>query len=136
MVTRIFGALLMLVGIGLASGPWWSSTLPRSDYPLVVVLGVIFGFGGLFIALPEDRVPRLRTLTFALWIGSFGLCCAALALAPFNLDADGTYTIAGIPNFVVAQPIPWWARIVAGLFAILLLGAAGAALWGLVRPKD
>jgi hypothetical protein len=135
MGVRIFGVFLLLVGASLATAPWWSSTLPRADYPLVVVLGVIFGGGGLFIALPEDRVPRLRTCTFALWIGAFGLCCAALALAPFNLDADGTYTIAGIPNFV-AQPIPWWARIVAGFFALLLLGAAGGALWGLLRGRS
>jgi hypothetical protein len=135
MGVRIFGALLLLVGVSLVTAPWWSPTLPRTDYPLVVVLGVIFGGGGLFIALPEDRVPRLRTFAFALWIGAFGVCCAALALAPFNLDADGAYTIGGIPNFV-AQPIPWWARIVAGFFAVLFLGVSGAGLWGLLKGRS
>jgi hypothetical protein len=132
MAIRVIGALLVLVGISLATGPWWSSTLARSDYALVIALGVVFGGAGLFVALPEDRVPRLRTFAFAMWMGSFGLVCATLALAPFNLDADGSYTIAGIPNFV-AQPIPWWARIVAGAFAVVLLGVAASGLWGLVR---
>ena len=131
---RIVGALLTLVGVSLVSAPWWSPTLPRSDDALTILLGVIFGGGGVFLSIPEDRAPRSRTLAFCLWIGAFGVCCAALALAPFRPGADGTYTIGGVPGFAAA-PIPWWARIVAGFFAMLLLGAAGAGLWGLVRGR-
>lgn len=131
-MARAIGALLLLVGISLGTGPWWSPTLPRSDYALVIVLGVIFAGAGLFAAIPEDRAPRLRTFAFCLWLGAFGLACAALALAPFHPGADGTYAIAGIPGFIAA-PIPWWARLVAGSFALLLLGVSGVGLWGLVR---
>jgi hypothetical protein len=131
-MARVFGALIALVGLSLASSPWWSPTLARTDYALVVVLGVIFGGGGVFLALPEDRAPRLRTLVFCVWMGAFGLACAALALAPLHADPDGTYSIGGVPGFI-ATPIPWWARIVAAFFAVLLLGVAGAGLWGLVR---
>ena len=128
------GALLLLVGASLAASPWWSATLPRTDYPLVIALGVIFGGAGAFMSIPEDRAPRLRTLAFCLWIGAFGLVCASLALMPFHPDPDGTYRVAGIPGFVGA-PIPWWARIVAGGFGTLLLGASGAGLWGLIRGR-
>jgi hypothetical protein len=130
----IIGALLILVGVSLVSAPWWSPTLPRPDYALTILLGVIFGGGGVFLSIPENRAPRLRTLAFCLWIGAIGVCCAALALAPFHPDADGTYTIGSVPGFIGA-PIPWWARIVAGFFALLLLGAAGAGLWGLLRGR-
>ena len=128
----LMAALLLLVGVSLVASPWWSATLPPSDYPLVIVLGVIFGGAGLFLSIPETRAPRLRTLAFCLWIGAFGLVCASIALMPFHPDADGTYRIAGVPAFIAA-PIPWWARIVAGLFGMLLLGASAAGLGGLVR---
>jgi len=128
------GALLVFVGAALASSPWWSATLGRADYSLVIVLGVIFGGAGVFLSIPEDRAPRLRTLAFCLWVGAFGLACASLALMPFHPDADGTYRIAGVPGFIAAA-IPWWARIVAGMFAALLLGVSGVGLWGLVRGK-
>jgi hypothetical protein len=128
------GALFLLVGVSLASAPWWSATLGRTDYPLVIVLGVIFGGAGLFLSIPEQRAPRARTLAFCLWIGAFGLACASLALMPFHPDPDGTYRSAGIPGFVAA-PIPWGARIVAAVFAALLLGASGAGVWGLLRGK-
>ena len=130
----LMGALLLFVGVCLVSSPWWSATLGRADYPLVIVLGVIFGGAGMFLSIPEDRAPRVRTLAFCLWIGAFGLACASLALMPFHPDADGTYRIAGVPGFIAAA-IPWWARIVAGMFAALLLGVSGVGLWGLVRGK-
>lgn len=126
------GALLLLVGASLVASPWWSTTLPRADYPLVFALGVIFGGAGVFMSIPEDRAPRLRTLAFCLWIGAFGLVCASLALMPLHPDPDGTYRVAGVPGFVAA-PIPWWGRIVAGGFGVLLLGASGAGMWGLIR---
>jgi hypothetical protein len=126
------GALLLFVGVALGASLWWSSTLGREDYPLVIVLGVIFGGAGLFLSIPEDRAPRLRTLAFCLWIGAFGLACASIALMPFHPDPDGVYRIAGVPGFIAA-PIPWWARIVAGLFGLMLLGASGAGFWGLLR---
>jgi len=37
----IFGALPVLVGVSLVTAPWWSTTLPRTDYALTIVLGVI-----------------------------------------------------------------------------------------------
>jgi hypothetical protein len=126
------GMLLLLIGVALGASPWWSPTLPHADYPLAIVLGVIFGGAGLFLTIPEHRAPRLRTLAFCLWIGAFGLACASIALMPFHPDPDGTYRIAGVPAFVAAA-IPWWARIVAAIFGVLLGGAAAAGLWGLVR---
>lgn len=32
---RIVGLLVLAVGVGLLTGPWWSSTLPAGDRPLV-----------------------------------------------------------------------------------------------------
>jgi hypothetical protein len=125
------GVLALLVGVGLVTGPWWSSTLPKSDYPLVIVLGIVFGAIGLFAAIP-DAWPRLRTLSFSLFMAAFGVLCAALALTPLHPAADGTMTIGGIPGFV-AGPIPWWARLIAGFFAIVCLGTASMGFWGLVR---
>ena len=126
------GLVAVLVGAGLLAAPWWSSTLPRSDYPLVIVLGSVFAAIGLFAALPETW-PRLRTLSFALFMATFGLICAALALTPLHPAPDGTWTIGGIAGFVTSGPMPWWARIVAGFFAIVCLGTAALGLWGLVR---
>lgn len=123
------GLFVFLVGAGLASGPWWSSTLPASDYPLVIVLGVAFAAIGAFVALPESW-PRLRTAAFAGFMGAFGLICAALALAP--LHPDGKSPIGGIASFA-SGTIPWWARIVAGFFAIVCLGVAALGMWGVLR---
>jgi hypothetical protein len=126
------GLLALLVGAGLIGGPWWSSTLAKSDYPLVIVLGIVFAAIGIFAALP-DSWTRLRTLSFALFMGTFGFVCAALALTPLHPAADGTWAIAGIPGFVSGAPIPWWARLIAGFFAIVCLGTAVLGVWGLVR---
>ncbi|HEY3255776.1 MAG TPA: hypothetical protein VGJ91_17580, partial [Polyangiaceae bacterium] len=112
-------------------GPWWSSTLP-SDYPLVIVLGVVFASIGAFAALPES-LPRLRALAFAAFMAAFGLVCAALAFTPSHPAPDGTWTLGGVPRFITDGPMPWWARVVAGFFAIVCLGAAVLGFWGLVR---
>jgi len=82
---------MISVGAALATGPWWSATLPRSDYPLVWVLGALFGGIGLFVALPGDRLPRLRSFVFCVFLAAFGIVCAALALAPTHLAPDGSY---------------------------------------------
>jgi hypothetical protein len=121
-----------VAGAGLLTAPWWSSTLTTSDYPLVVVLGSVFASIGAFAALP-DRWPRLRQLAFMLFMATFGLVCAALLFTPFHPDSDGTYRIGGIPGFVASEAMPWWARIVAGIFTIVCLGAAALSAWGLVR---
>ena len=126
------GWLAFLVGAGLLAAPWWSATLPASDYPLVIVLGAVFASIGAFAALPE-RWPRLRQLAFMMFMGAFGGVCAALAFTPFHPATDGTYTIGGIPGFAVSAPMPWWARIVAGFFAIVCLGAAVLGAWGLAH---
>jgi len=126
------GLLAFLVGAGLLAAPWWSATLSASDYPLVVVLGTVFASIGAFAALP-DRWPRLRQLAFALFMATFGAVCAALMFTPFHPDSDGTYRIGGIPGFASSEPMPWWARIVAGFFAIVCLGAAVLSARGLVR---
>jgi hypothetical protein len=128
------GLLAFLVGAGLLASPWWSKTLPASDYPLVILLGAVFASIGAFAALP-DRWPRLRTLTFALFMAAFGTVCAALMFTPFHPDADGTYRIGGVAGFATSQPMPWWARIVAAFFAIVCLGTAALGLWGLVRDS-
>ena len=124
--------IAFLVGAALLAAPWWSPTLPRSDYPLVAVLGTVFAAIGVFAALPESW-PRLRALFFALFMATFGLVCAALALTPLHPAPDGTWTIGGVAGFVTSEPMPWWARIVAGFFAIVCLGTAVLGLWGLIR---
>ena len=131
-MSAIPGLLAFFIGAALVCAPWWSSTLPASDYPLVIVLGTVFAAIGLFAALPESW-QRLRALSFALFMGTFGLVCAALALTPLHPAADGTLTIGGIRGFASSTPMPWWARIVAGFFAIVCLGAAALGLWGVVR---
>jgi len=126
------GLLAFLCGVGLLSALWWSTTLPSSDYPLVVVLGAVFASIGAFSAL-SDRWPRLRSLAFMLFMATFGLVCAALVFTPFQPDPDGTYRIAGVAGFAASEPMPWWARIVAGFFAIVCVGAAGLSAWNLMR---
>jgi len=81
-LANVVGLFVMAVGLGLAAAPWWSATLGRDDYPLVWVLGALFGGIGLYAALPGDRLPRLRAFAFVLFLGAFGVVCAALALAP------------------------------------------------------
>ena len=126
------GMLAFVVGAGLLAAPWWSTTLTKSDYPLVVVLGTVFASIGASAALP-DRWPRLRQLAFMLFMATFGLVCTALMFTPFHPDSDGTYRIGGIPGFATSEAMPWWARIVAGFFAIVCIGAAALSAWGLVR---
>ena len=124
--------LAFLVGAGLLAAPWWSARLPASDYPLVIVLGCLFAAFGAYGALP-DRFSRLRTLVFSLAMGAFGTICAALTLTPFKPDASGYYTIGGVAQFSISGPMPWWARIVSGLFALAMLGVAALGMWGLIR---
>jgi hypothetical protein len=121
------GLLAFFIGVALLCAPWRSSTLPSSDYPLVMVLGMVFAPIGVFAALPESW-QRLRALSFSLFMGTFGLVCAALALTPLHPAADGTLTIGGIAGFASSAPMPRWARIVAGFFAIVCLGAAALGL--------
>jgi len=126
------GLVAFLVGTALLAAPWWSSTLPRSDYPLVAVLGTVFAAIGVYAALPESW-PRMRALFFALFMATFGFVCAALALTPLHPAPDGTWMIGGVAGFVTSEPMPWWAHIVAGFFAIVCLGTAVLGLWGLIR---
>ena len=126
------GVLALVVGAGLLASPWWSKTLPASDYPLVIVPGAIFASFGAYAALPESW-PRLRTLAMTLFMAAFGVMCAAMTFTPFHPDPDGTYTIAGIKGLHASGPMPWWARIVAGFFAILCLGTAALGTLGLIR---
>src|SRR5450432_1055997 len=97
------GLLAFLVGAALLGSPWWSSTLGRGDYPLVIVLGAVFAAIGIFAALP-DSWPRLRTLSFSGFMAAFGLVCAALTFSPRHPSADGTFTIGGIAGFATAGP--------------------------------
>ena len=126
------GLLAFVIGTGLLVSPWWSTTLPASDYPLVIVLGAVFASIGAFAALP-DRWPRLRQLALMLFMAAFGVFCAALTFSPLHPAADGTYAIGGVAGFVISQPMPLWARMVAGFFAIVCLGAAVLGAWGLIR---
>jgi hypothetical protein len=95
-------------------------------------LGVTFAAIGAFAALP-DTWPRLRAGTFALFMATFGVMRAALALSPHHPGPDGTLTISGVAGFAVSGPMPWWARLVAGFFAIVCLGAAVLGGWAIVR---
>ena len=63
------GLLAFFIGAALLCAPWWSSTLPASDYPSVIVLGMVFAAIGVFAALPESW-QRLRALSFALFMGT------------------------------------------------------------------
>ena len=126
------GLIALIVGAGLLAAPWWSTSLPASDYPLVIVAGAIFASFGAHAALP-DSWPRLRTLAMTLFMAAFGVMCAAMTLTPFYPDPDGTYTIAGIHGLRASGPMPWWARIVAGCFAIVCLVTAALGAWGLLR---
>src|SRR5258708_40304623 len=92
------GIVALLAGAGLIAAPWWSSALAPTDYPLVLVLGVIFAGFGAYASLPV-RYARSRTLVFALAMSAFGVVCAALVLTPFSPDPDGTYRIGGIAGF-------------------------------------
>jgi hypothetical protein len=129
---HIVGAVVFAIGTGLAAAPWWSARLPASDYPLVWALGAIFAGIGLYAALPETRLPRLRSLALVVFMGAFGTVCAALAFAPLAVDRDGRYTIGGVAGFS-GGPIPWWARIVAAFFALVCIGTAALGVWGLLR---
>jgi len=124
--------LVLLVGVALIAAPWWSSTLPATDHPLVIVLGSVFAAFAAYAALPE-RFPSLRTLAFCIGTTAFGAAGAALALSPLAPGADGTYAIGGIEGFRADLPMPRWAGIVAGLFAAVLLAVAALGLWGLLR---
>ena len=126
------GLIAFVVGAGLLVAPWWSKTLPASDYPLVIVPGAIFVSFGAYASLP-DSWPRLRTLALTLSMAAFGVMCAAMTLTPFHPDPDGTYTIVGIHGLRASGPMPWWARIVAGFFAIVGLVTAALGAWALLR---
>lgn len=126
------GLLAFLVGAGLLAAPWWSTRLPASDYPLVIVLGGVFAGIGAFAALP-DSWPRLRSLALTAFMAMFGTVCAALMLTPFHPDADGTYHIGGVAGFATGGPMPWWARLLAAFFAIVCLVVAAMGAWGLLR---
>ena len=126
------GVLAFLVGAALLGAPWWSSTLGSGDYPLVIVLGAVFSAIGIFAALP-DSWPRLRTLSCSGFMAAFGLVCAALTLSPRHPSADGTYTIGGIAGLATTGPMPWWARLIAGFFALICLGTAALGFWSLLR---
>jgi len=110
--------LAFLIGAALLGARWWSSTLPEGDYPLVTVLGVVFAAIGAFAALPESW-PRSRALTFAVFMGAFGLMCATLTFAPLHASPDGTWSIGGISGFVTDGALPWWVRIVSGFFGFV-----------------
>ena len=68
-MSAISGLLAFFIGVALLCAPWWSSTLPTSDYPLVIVLGIVFAAIGVFAAVPEFW-QRLRALSFALFMGT------------------------------------------------------------------
>jgi hypothetical protein len=52
-MSAALGLLAFFIGTALLCAPWWSSTLPASDYPLVTVLGTVLATIGVFAALPE-----------------------------------------------------------------------------------
>jgi predicted small integral membrane protein len=140
-MSLVSGGLVLLVGLGLISAPYWSATLPTSDYPIVLILGVIFAGFGAYTCLPE-RYGKTRTFVFAFAICAFGLVCAALAFTPFVADADGTYAIGGISGFRLSTPMPLWARAVAAFFAAIFLPIGVVGIWGVLRaivrgdPRD
>ncbi len=99
------GLFVLLIATALLVAPCWSSTLPASDYPLTIVLGTAFAAVGVFAALP-DSWPRLRTLSFAAFMATFGLVCAALTLSPLHPAADGHGPSAGLPDSAPRAPYP------------------------------
>jgi hypothetical protein len=123
--------LAFFIGVALLCAPCWPSTLPASDYPLVIVPGMVFAAIGVFAALPESW-QRLRALSFALFMGTFGLVCAALALTRLHPAADGTLTIAGIAGFAGSSDAVVGAHR-RGIFRDRLPRRSGAGSWGVVR---
>ena len=115
--------LPLAVGLGLLAAPWWSATLDRADYPLVIVLGLLFAGIGAAVCVPESW-PRLRTLAFTVFFATFGVICAAIVFSPTRASADGTLTIGGVAGFAVSQPVPWWARTIAAVFGLIFAVAA------------
>ncbi len=90
-MSAIPGLVAFFVGVALLCAPWWSSTLPASDYPLVIALGTVFAAIGVFAALPESW-QRLRALSFALFMGTFGAAALGLwgvARESFGRRSDG-----------------------------------------------
>jgi len=71
LVPALPGLLAFVIGVALLVSPWWSTTLPASEYPLVIVLGAVFASIGAFAALP-DRWPRARQLAFTTFMAMFG----------------------------------------------------------------
>ncbi|HZQ60299.1 MAG TPA: hypothetical protein VFC24_03060 [Casimicrobiaceae bacterium] len=126
------GLLPLLVGLGLIAAPWWSSALPAADYPMAIVLGTLFVGLGAAVCVPESW-PRVRSLAFIVFFGAFGTICGAIALSPRTPAPDGTISIGGIAGFSVSQAVPWWARTITGLFAVLFVVAAVLGAWGLLR---
>ena len=90
---------------------------------------IFAGMGG-YAAIP-DRFPRARTFAFAMFMGAFGLACAALALSSYR--PDGTVVIAGVTGFSVSGPMPIWARLVAGFFALVCVSVSALGIWGLLH---
>jgi len=127
-----FGLVPLAVGMTLVAAPWWSATLDGGDYPLVIVLGLLFSGIGAAVCIP-DSWPRTRTLAFAVFFATFGLICAAIVFAPLTPASDGTLAIGGIARFTVSQPMPWWARAVAAFFCLVFLTAAVLGIRGLMR---
>lgn len=125
------GLLPLAVGLALLASPWWSSTLGRADYPLVIALGVLFAGIGAAVCIP-DAWPRTRTLAFVVFFATFGVICAAVVFSPMHAAPDGTVAIGGVAGFTVSQPVPWWARGVAALFGVIFIVAAILGAKGLI----
>jgi hypothetical protein len=130
-----FGLLPVAVGVALIAAPWWSVTLDRGDYPLVVVLGLLFAGIGAAVCIP-DSWPRTRTLAFAVFFATFGLICAAVVFSPMHPAADGTVSIGGVAGFAVSQPVPWWARAVAAFFGLIFLIAAALGMKSVLGSRN
>lgn len=130
-----FGLLPVVVGAALVAAPWWSATLDRADYPLVIVLGVLFTGIGAAVCIP-DSWPRSRTVAFVVFFATFGLICAAVVFSPLHPACDGTLAIGGVGGFTVSQPVPWWARAVAAFFCVVFLIAAAAGIKTLMQPES
>jgi hypothetical protein len=126
------GLIAFLVGAALLGAPWWSSTLPRGDYPLAAVLGMVFAAIGVFAALPEFW-PRIARIVLCAFHGDVRprLRGAGAHAAPSRARRDMDDRGRGRLRHERADAVVGAHRC--RFFAIVCLGTAMLGLWGLAR---
>jgi len=94
-------------------------------------LGLVFGMGGLLIAVPE-RFSRARSIAGALMVTGFALACDWIAFGPGERHFGG-----GISVGIVTVPVQsaTLGRVVFGAFGVVCDVIAVAAWWLVYRTR-